>query len=86
MDPIPGDQPGKRVSTLSLELGNEGAFHPMKKLIAMLFALALVTSSSVAFAECKPADDKKMDKKEAKAKKHKKAKKADKAEDKKDKM
>ena len=35
----------------------------MKKLIAMLFALALVTSSSVAFAECKPADDKKMDKK-----------------------
>ena len=47
----------------------------MKKLIVMLFALALC-SSSVAFAECKPADDKKMDKKE----------KADKAEDKKDKM
>jgi heat shock protein HslJ len=43
----------------------------MKKLIAMLFALALV-SSSVAFAECKPADDKKMDKMDdkAKAKKH----------------
>jgi hypothetical protein len=60
----------------------------MKKLIAMLFALALVTSSSLAFAECKPADDKKMDKKEAKAKKahkHKKEK-ADKMEDKKDKM
>ncbi len=57
----------------------------MKKLIAMLFALALVTSSSMAFAECKPADDKKMDKKEAKAKKHKKAKK-EKTEDKKDKM
>ncbi len=58
----------------------------MKKLIAMLFALALV-SSSVAFAECKPADDKKMEKKEAKAKKHKhKKEKADKAEDKKDKM
>ena len=56
----------------------------MKKLIAMLFALAL-TCSSVAFAECKPADDKKMDKKEAKAKKHK-HKKADKMEDKKDKM
>jgi len=61
----------------------------MKKLIAMLFALALVTSSSMAFAECKPADDKKMDKmekKEAKAKKHHKHKKADKMEDKKDKM
>jgi Ni/Co efflux regulator RcnB len=59
----------------------------MKKLIAMLFALALVTSSSMAFAECKPADDKKMDKKEAKAKKHKhKKEKAEKAEDKKDKM
>ena len=58
----------------------------MKKLIAMLFALALV-SSSVAFAECKPADDKKMEKKEAKAKKHKhKKEKADKMEDKKDKM
>ena len=59
----------------------------MKKLIALLFALSLV-SSSVAFAECKPADDKKMDKKEAKAKKahkHKKEK-ADKMEDKKDKM
>ena len=37
----------------------------MKKLIAMLFALAL-TCSSVAFAECKPADDKKMDKMEDK--------------------
>jgi len=61
----------------------------MKKLIAMLFALALVTSSSMAFAECKPADDKKMDKmekKEGKAKKHHKHKKADKMEDKKDKM
>ena len=47
----------------------------MKKLIAMLFALALVTSSSVAFAECKPADDK-AEKKEMKAKKaHKKHKK-----------
>ena len=64
----------------------------MKKLIAMLFALALV-SSSVAFAECKPADDKKMDKmdkmedkKEAKAKKHHKHHKKDKMEDKKDKM
>jgi hypothetical protein len=63
----------------------------MKKLIAMLFALALV-SSSVAFAECKPAGDKKMDKmedkKEAKAKKHHKHKKekAEKMEDKKDKM
>ena len=59
----------------------------MKKLIAMLFALTLACSS-VAFAECKPADDKKMDKKEAKAKKahkHKKEK-ADKMEDKKDKM
>ncbi len=44
----------------------------MKKLIAMLFALAL-TCSSVAFAECKPADDKKMDKMEDKMeKKHKK--------------
>ena len=48
----------------------------MKKLIALLFTLAL-TCSSVAFAECKPADDKKMDKmdkmedkKEAKGKKH----------------
>ena len=64
----------------------------MKKLIAMLFALAL-TCTSVAFAECKPADDKKMDKmedkKEAKAKKHHKhhkKEKADKMEDKKDKM
>ena len=64
----------------------------MKKLIAMLFALALV-SSSVAFAECKPADDKKMDKmedkKEAKGKKHHKhhkKEKAEKMEDKKDKM
>jgi len=60
----------------------------MKKLIAMLFALALV-SSSVAFAECKPADDKKMDKMEKKEKKHhkhhkkEKAEKMDKAEDKK---
>ena len=64
----------------------------MKKLIAMLFALALVTSSSMAFAECKPADDKKMDKMEKKEKKahkkHKKekAEKMDKMEDKKDKM
>jgi len=33
----------------------------MKKLIAMLFALAL-TCSTVAFAQDKPADDKKMDK------------------------
>ena len=64
----------------------------MKKLIAMLFALALV-SSSVAFAECKPADDKKMDKmedkKEAKGKKHHKhhkKEKAEKMEGKKDKM
>jgi hypothetical protein len=62
----------------------------MKKLIAMLFVLTLATSS-VAFAECKPADDKKMDKmekKEAKAKKHHKHKKEkmDKMEDKKDKM
>jgi len=40
----------------------------MKKLIAMLFALAL-TCSSVAFAECKPADDKKMDKMEDKMEK-----------------
>lgn len=60
----------------------------MKKLIAMLFALALV-SSSVAFAECKPADDKKMDKmedkKEAKGKKHHKHHKKEKMEDKKDK-
>jgi len=47
----------------------------MKKLIAMLFALALVTTSSVAFAECKPADDKKMDKMEKKEKKHHKHKK-----------
>ena len=55
----------------------------MKKLIAMLFALTLVCSS-VAFAECKPADDKKMDKmedkKEAKAKKHHKHHKKEKAE------
>ena len=43
----------------------------MKKLIAMLFALALV-SSSVAFGECKPADDKKMDKMEKMEKKEKK--------------
>jgi hypothetical protein len=40
----------------------------MKKLIALLFALTL-TCSSVAFAECKPADDKKMDKMEDKAEK-----------------
>ncbi len=46
----------------------------MKKLIAMLFALTLACSS-VAFAECKPADDK-AEKKEMKAKKaHKKHKK-----------
>ncbi len=55
----------------------------MKKLIAMLFALALV-SSSVAFAECKPADDKKMDKMEdkmeKKGKKHHKHHKKEKAE------
>ena len=51
----------------------------MKKLIAMLFALALV-SSSVAFAECKPADDKKMDKMEKKEKKHHKHHKKEKAE------
>lgn len=61
----------------------------MKKLIVMLFALALVSSSSMAFAECKPADDKKMDKMEKKEKKHHKKmkkEKADKMEDKKDKM
>ena len=59
----------------------------MKKLIVMLFALTLV-GSSVAFAECKPADDKKMDKMEKKEKKHhkKKKEKMDKMEDKKDKM
>jgi hypothetical protein len=55
----------------------------MKKLIAMLFAVTLACSS-VAFAECKPADDKKMDKmedkKDAKAKKHHKHHKKDKAE------
>ena len=55
----------------------------MKKMIALLFALAL-TCSSVAFAECKPADDKKMDKmedkKEAKGKKHHKHHKKDKME------
>ena len=51
----------------------------MKKLIAMLFALALV-SSSVAFGECKPADDKKMDKMEKKEKKHHKHHKKEKAE------
>jgi hypothetical protein len=60
----------------------------MKKLIAMLFALAL-TCSSVAFAECKPADDKKMDKMEdkmeKKGKKHHKHHKKDKM-DKMDKM
>jgi hypothetical protein len=59
----------------------------MKKLIALLFALAL-TCSSVAFAECKPADDKKMDKMDdkmdKKAKKHHKHHKKDKME--KDKM
>ncbi len=44
----------------------------MKKLIAMLFALAL-TCSMAAFAQDKPADDKKMDKMEDKMeKKHKK--------------
>ncbi len=48
----------------------------MKKLIAMLFALAL-TCSTVAFAQDKPADDKKMDKMEDKKEKkhHKKHKK-----------
>jgi len=59
----------------------------MKKLIALLFALAL-TCSSVAFAECKPADDKKMDKMDdkmdKKAKKHHKHHKKDKMD--KDKM
>ena len=44
----------------------------MKKLIAMLFAMAL-TCSMAAFAQDKPADDKKMDKMEDKMeKKHKK--------------
>ena len=44
----------------------------MKKLIAMMFALAL-TCSMAAFAQDKPADDKKMDKMEDKMeKKHKK--------------
>ena len=60
----------------------------MKKLIAMLFALAL-TCSMAAFAQDKPADDKKMDKmedkKEAKGKKHHKHHKKEKMEDKKDK-
>jgi hypothetical protein len=64
----------------------------MKKVLALLFALALsVSMSSFAFAQAdKPADkpmdkmDKPADKKEAKAKKTKKAKKAKKDEMKKD--
>ena len=63
----------------------------MKKVLALLFAVALcVSMSSFAFAQdkpaCKPMDkmDKPADKKEAKAKKTKKAKKAKKDEMKKD--
>jgi len=55
----------------------------MKKMIAMLFALAL-TCSTLALAQDKPADDKKMDKMDdkmdKKAKKHHKKHKKEKAE------
>jgi len=85
MDPIPGDKPGKRVSTLSLELRKQRSISPHEEANRDVVRPGAGHQLVDGVAECKPADDKKMDKKEAKAKKHKKAKK-EKAEDKKDKM
>lgn len=61
----------------------------MKKLLTLLFAVALTFSlSAVSFAQDKPAETKKEEKAEKKAakKKAKKEKKAEKKEEKKDKM
>ena len=86
----PGNNSGSLISGNSCVRTRrfKGAFHTMKKLLALLFAVALsISMSSFAFSQDKMSDDKKADKKEDKmAKKDKKEHKKKEKKEKKDEM